>query len=328
VVIVRELTFRDALNEALDEEMARDPDVFIIGEDVGRYGGPFQVTRGLYQKYGEKRVRDTPISEAGFVGIGVGAALTGLRPIVEVLYIDFTTLAMDQIVNQAAKLRYMFGGKAKVPLVIRTQGGGGRGNAAQHSQSLEMWYVHVPGLIVIQPSTPYDAKGLLKSAIRNDNPVIFIEHKLLYGTKGPVPEGEYTVPIGVADVKRQGTDATVVAHSRMVLFALSAAEKLAEEGIEVEVIDPRTLKPLDTATIVESVKKTGRLIVVSEGVRTGGFASEVAARIQEEAYDYLDAPILRVTTEDVPIPYAMELELEAIPQERDIIQAVKSVVYR
>ncbi|HID87045.1 MAG TPA: alpha-ketoacid dehydrogenase subunit beta [Anaerolineae bacterium] len=324
---MRELTFRDALNEALHEEMARDPDVFVIGEDVGRYGGPFQVTRGLYEKYGEKRVRDTPISEAGFVGIGVGAAMTGLRPVVEVLYIDFATLAMDQIVNQAAKPRYMFGGKVKVPLVLRTQGGGGRGNAAHHSQSLEMWYVHVPGLIVIQPSTPYDAKGLLKSAIRNDNPVIFIEHKLLYGTKGPVPEEEYTVPIGVADVKRQGSDATVVAHSRMVLFALSAAEKLAEEGIEVEVIDPRTLKPLDTATIVESVKRTGRLIVVSEGVRTGGFASEVAACIQEEAYDYLDAPILRVTTEDVPIPYAKELELEAIPQERDIIQAVKSVVY-
>jgi pyruvate/2-oxoglutarate/acetoin dehydrogenase E1 component len=311
----------------LDEEMARDPDVFVMGEDVGRYGGPFQITRGLYEKYGERRVRDTPISEAGFAGIGVGAALVGLRPVIEILYIDFSTLAMDQLVNQAAKLRYMSGGQAKVPLVLRTQGGGGRGNAAQHSQSLEMWYVHVPGLMVVQPSTPYDAKGLLKSAIRNDNPIIFLEHKLLYGTKGPVPEKTYCVPIGAADVKRAGRDATVLAHSRMTLFALSAAHRLAEEGIDVEVIDPRTLKPLDVATIVDSVRKTGRLIVVSEGVRTGGFASEVAARVQKEAYDLLDAPIQAVTTEDVPLPYAEELELEAIPQERDIVQAVKSVIY-
>ncbi len=324
---MRELTFREALNEALDEEMARDPDVFVMGEDVGQYGGPFQVTRGLYEKYGEKRVRDTPISEAGFSGIGVGAALVGLRPVIEILYIDFSTLAMDQLINQAAKLPYMSGGQARVPLVLRTQGGGGRGNAAQHSQSLEMWYVHVPGLMVVQPSTPHDAKGLLKSAIRDDNPILFIEHKLLYGTKGPVPDEEYCVPIGVADVKRTGTDATVVAHSRMTLFALAAAQKLAEEGIYVEVIDPRTLKPLDLETIVESVRKTGRLIVVSEGVRTGGFASEIAARIQEEAYDYLDAPVQRVTTEDVPLPYAEELELEAIPREEDILQAVKSVIY-
>jgi pyruvate/2-oxoglutarate/acetoin dehydrogenase E1 component len=324
---VRELTYREALNEALHEEMARDPGVFVMGEDVGAYGGPFQVTRGLYEKYGEKRVRDTPISEAAFSGIGVGAALVGLRPVIEILYIDFTTLAMDQLINQAAKLCYMSGGQASVPMVLRTQGGGGRGNAAQHSQSLEMWYVHVPGLIVVQPSTPYDAKGLLKSAIRNENPVLFIEHKLLYGTKGPVPDKAYCLPIGVADVKRSGKDATIVAHSRMTLFALSAAEKLAQEGIGVEVIDPRTLKPLDLEPVVASVKKTGRLVVVSEGVRTGGFASEVAARIQEEAYDYLDAPVQRLTTADVPLPYAEELELEAIPEEEEIVEAVKAVIY-
>jgi pyruvate/2-oxoglutarate/acetoin dehydrogenase E1 component len=324
----RELTYRQALNEALHEEMARDPRVFILGEDVGKYGGPFQITRGLYERFGDSRVKDTPISEPGFTSIAVGAAITGLRPVIEILYVDFAALAMDQIVNQAAKLRYMFGGKASASLVLRAQGGGGRGNAAQHSQSLEMWFVHTPGLYVIQPSTPYDAKGLLKAAIRDDNPVIFLEHKLLYGEKGPVPEGEYLVPIGKADIKRPGKDVTVVAHSRMLLLALAAAEKLSQEDIQVEVIDPRTLKPLDTAPIIASVKKTGRLVVVSEGVCTGGFASEVAAVIQEQAYDYLDAPVFRVTTEDVPIPYAGELELEALPKEGDIIQAVHAVLYR
>jgi len=325
---VRELQYREALNEALHEEMARDPSVCVLGEDVGRYGGPFQVTRGLFDKYGEKRMRDTPISEEGFSGVAVGAAMTGLRPVAEILYIDFSTLAMDQIVNQAAKARYMFGGKARVPLVIRTQGGGGRGNAAHHSQSLEMWYVHVPGLIVIQPSTPYDAKGLLKSAIRNDNPVIFIEHKLLYNTTGPVPDEEHLIPIGVADVKRPGDDVTIVATSRMVLFALNAAEELARQGIEAEVIDPRTLKPLDIDTIVRSVEKTGRLVVVNEGHLTGGFTAEVAARVQREAFDWLDAPIMQVATEDVPLPYNGRLELEAIPNEQDIINAVLEVVYR
>jgi pyruvate/2-oxoglutarate/acetoin dehydrogenase E1 component len=325
---VRELQYREALNEALHEEMARDLSVCVLGEDVGRYGGPFQVTRGLFDKYGEKRMRDTPISEEGFSGVAVGAAMTGLRPVAEILYIDFSTLAMDQIVNQAAKARYMFGGKVRVPLVIRTQGGGGRGNAAHHSQSLEMWYVHVPGLIVIQPSTPYDAKGLLKSAIRNDNPVIFIEHKLLYNTTGPVPDEEYLIPIGVADVKRPGDDVTIVATSRMVLFALNAAEELARQGIEAEVIDPRTLKPLDIDTIVRSVEKTGRLVVVNEGHLTGGFTAEVAARVQREAFDWLDAPIMQVATEDVPLPYNGRLELEAIPNEQDIINAVLEVVYR
>jgi pyruvate/2-oxoglutarate/acetoin dehydrogenase E1 component len=325
--VTRELTYRDALNEALHEEMARDPDVFVIGEDVGRYGGPMQICKGLYDRFGEWRVRDAPISEAGFTGLAVGAAVAGLRPIVEIMYIDFSALAMDQIVNQAAKARYMFGGQAQVPLVIRTQGGGGRGNAAQHSQSLEMWYVHIPGLVVIQPATPRDAKGLLKSAIRNNQPVIFIEHKLLYNTKGLVPDGEYTLSIGVADIKRAGKDVTVVAHSRMVLFAMQAAESLAVQGIELEVIDPRTLKPLDLETIVASVKKTNRLVVVSEGVRTGGFASEVAARIQAAAFDDLDAPIVCVTSEDVPMPYNERLELEAIPTEADIVRAVKEVMY-
>jgi pyruvate/2-oxoglutarate/acetoin dehydrogenase E1 component len=324
---MREIQYRDALNEALHEEMARDPRVFVLGEDVGRYGGVLQVTRGLFDKYGEKRVRDTPISEAGIMGVAVGAAMTGMRPVAEIMYIDFSALAMDQIANQAAKARYMFGGKAHVPLVMRTQGGGGRGNAAQHSQSLAMWYVHVPGLVVIQPSTPYDAKGLLKSAIRDDNPVIFIEHKLLYNTAGQVPEEEYLIPIGVADVKREGKDVTIVATSRMVLFALAAADTLHQRGIEAEVIDPRTLKPLDLETIVRSVQKTGRLVVVNEGALTGGFTAEVAARVQRAAFDWLDAPILQVASEDVPLPYSGVLELEAIPSEQDIVDAALEALY-
>lgn len=323
---IRQLQYRQALNEALHEEMGRDPMTCVLGEDIGSYGSPFKITEGLYERFGEKRVRDTPISEAGFCGLAVGAAMTGLRPVVEVLYVDFIALAMDQIVNQAAKARYMFGGKAHVPLVIRAQGGGGRGNAAQHSQSLEMWFVHVPGLIVVQPSTPYDAKGLLKSAIRNDNPVIFLEHKLLYNTTGPVPDEEYLVPIGVADVKRAGDDVTIVATSRMVSFALSAAEELAQQGVEAEVIDPRTLKPLDTESIVRSVQKTGRLVVVNEGHLTGGFTAEVAARVQREAFDWLDAPILQVATEDVPLPYAGPLELEALPAVEDIVNAVQETL--
>jgi pyruvate/2-oxoglutarate/acetoin dehydrogenase E1 component len=323
----RQLQVRQALNEALHEEMAHDLSVCALGEDIGNYGGPFKIMEGLYERFGGKRVRDTPISEAGFTGIAVGAAMTGLRPVVELLYVDFATLAMDQIVNQAAKARYMFGGKARVPLVIRTQGGGGRGNAAQHSQCLEMWFVHIPGLVVVQPSTPYDAKGLLKSAIRDDNPVIFLEHKLLYNTTGPVPQEEYLVPIGVADVKRTGDDVTIVATSRMVLFALNAARELARRGIEAEVIDPRTLKPLDIETIVHSVQKTGRLVVVNEGHLTGGFTAEVAARVQREAFDWLDAPIVQIATEDVPLPYAGLLELEAIPSEQDIVTAVQSVLH-
>jgi len=319
----RIIEYREALNEALLEEMDHDPNVFIMGEDVGRYGGVLKISRGVQEKFGEKRAIDTPIAEEGFTSIGVGAALAGLRPVVELMYIDFSGLAIDPIINQAAKARYMFGGKAKVPIVIRTQGGAGRGNAAQHSQSLEAWYVHIPGLIVIQPSTPYDAKGLLKSAIRNDNPVIFIENKLLYNTKGPVPEEEYLIPIGKADVKRVGKDITIVATSRMVLFTLNAAEKLAQEGIEAEVVDPRTLKPLDMETISNSIKKTHRLLIVNEGVKTCGIAGEIMARAYEEVFDYLDAPIVRVTTEDVVIPYNGGLELSAIPSEEKILSAAR-----
>lgn len=322
----REITYAQAINEALREEMQRDERVFIMGEDIAEHGGPFGVTRDLWKEFGKKRVRNTPISEAAIVGAGIGAALCGLRPVVEIMFVDFATLAMDQIVNQAAKLRYMSGGMLKVPLVIRTQGGGGRGNAAQHSQSLEAWFVHIPGLKVIMPSTPYDAKGLLKAAIRDDNPIIFIEHKLLYPVKGIVPEEEYILPIGVADIKRCGDDVTIVATSRMVLLALEAAERLQEEGISIEVVDPRTLKPLDIDTIVNSVQKTGRVVVVVEGHKTCGFASELVTRIMEKAFDYLDAPIQIVAGKDVPIPYAQNLERAALPQIEDIISAVKAIV--
>jgi pyruvate/2-oxoglutarate/acetoin dehydrogenase E1 component len=322
-MVDRIIEYREALNEALLEEMERDPDVFIMGEDVGQYGGVLKVSKGIFERYGEMRAVDAPISENGFTAIGVGAALAGLRPVVELMYIDFACLALDPIVNQAAKARYMSGGKASVPIVIRTQGGGGRGNAAQHSQSLEAWYVHIPGLIVVQPSTPQDAKGLLKSAIRNDNPVIFIEHKLLYNSKGFVPEGEYLIPLGQAEIKRTGKHITLVATSYMVLLALSASEKLAKEGIEVEVVDPRTIKPLDIDTIAASIKKTHRLLVVNEGSRTGGFAAEIVTRSYEEIFDYLDAPIVRLTSEDVPMPYSGPLEMAAIPSEEKIMQAIR-----
>ncbi len=318
----RILEFRDALNEALIEEMDRDANVFIMGIDVGAYGGVLKVSKGIWDRFGPMRAVDTPISEEGFTGIGVGAALAGLRPVIELMYIDFSCLALEAIVNQAAKARYMFGGKARVPIVIRTQGGGGRGNAAQHSQSLEAIYAHIPGLIVVQPSTPKDAKGLLKSAIRSDNPVIFIEHKLLYNTKGPVPEGEYLVPIGKAEIARTGKDVTLVASSRMTLFSLSAAEKLAAHGIDAEVIDLRTLRPLDIDTICASVQKTHRLVIVNEGARTGGYAAEVMAQAYEKVFDFLDGPIVRVTAEDVPLPYNEKLELAALPDEAKIISAV------
>ena len=322
----RIIEYRQALIEAMDEEMARDDRVFTIGEDVGRYGGVMKVTRGLMEKYGEMRCVDTPISEEGFTGIGVGAALAGLRPVIEIMWIDFATLAMDAIVNQAAKMHYMFGGKARVPLVIRTHGGGGLSYAAQHSQSLESWFVNVPGLITIMPSTPYDAKGLLKSAIRDDNPIIFIEDKSLYNTKGPVPEDEFLIPIGKSDVKRKGKDITIVATSRMVVYALNAAEKLAQESIEVEVVDPRTLKPLDIGTIANSIKKTHRLLVVNEGSRYCGYAAELVTQAYEAAFDYLDAPIVRLTSEDTPIPYSKPLEDAAIPNEEKIIHEVKSML--
>ncbi len=325
---MREIYYRQALSEALSEEMERDERVFLMGEDIGVYGGAYGVTRGLYEKFGEERVRDTAISEAAIAGAAAGAAMTGMRPVAEIMYIDFSTIATDQIINIAAKNRYMFGGKTTVPLVIRTEGGTGRGIAAHHSQSLEAWYVHIPGLYVVMPSTPYDAKGLLKSSIRNDNPVIFIEHKMLYGTKGLVPEEEYTVPLGVADVKREGGDITIIAYSKMVQVALSAADELTREGIECEVIDLRTLKPLDIETILESVKKTGKAIIVSEACKTGGVTGEVASQIMEMGFDYLDAPVIRVAGADVPIPMSPALEEVAIPQVSDIVEAVKEVIAR
>ena len=325
---LREISYRDALKEALREEMLRDPTVFLIGEDIGRYwGGAFKVTKGLAEEFGEERVRDTPISESAIIGVSVGAAMTGMRPVAEIMFGDLTTLAMDQIANQAAKIRYMFGGQAKVPLVIRTPFGGGVNIAAHHSQCLEAWFMHVPGLQVAVPSTPYDAKGLLKTAIRNDNPVIFCEHKLLYPIVGPVPEEDYTVPFGVADLKREGTDATIIATLYMVHKSLNAAEALQKEGINVEVVDPRTLVPLDKETILNSVKKTGRVVIVTEDCKTAGVSGEIAAIIAEEALDYLDAPIKRVTTPDVPIPFSPPLEQYVIPDEKRIIKAVKEVVY-
>jgi pyruvate/2-oxoglutarate/acetoin dehydrogenase E1 component len=325
---MRELTMRDALREALREEMRRDPQVFVAGVDVSMRGGTFGVTMGLVEEFGPERVRDTPISEAAIVGCGLGAAITGMRPVVEVSQIDWITIAMDQIVNQVAKLRYMLGGKAKVPLVIRTAGGAGRGNAAQHSQSLEAWFVHVPGLYVVMPSTPYDAKGLLKAAIRNDNPVLFIDHRLSYNLKGPVPEEEYLVPLGVADVKRPGGDITVVAMSLMVHRALAAAEDLAKEGIEIEVIDPRSLVPFDLEAILQSVKKTGKLVVVHEEISRVGVAADVVAQVVEQAFDYLDAPPMRVTSLDVHMPYNRKLEAMVIPGKDRIVQACREVCGR
>jgi pyruvate/2-oxoglutarate/acetoin dehydrogenase E1 component len=322
----RQLSYREAVAEAMAEEMRRDPRVFLMGEDVGEHGGAFGASRGLFQEFGAERVRNTPISESLIAGAGLGAALTGMRPIVEIMYLDFTAMAMDSIVNQAAKVKYMFGGRAVVPLTIRTAYGAGRGNAAQHSQSLESWFLAVPGLIVVMPATPYDAKGLLKAAVRNDNPVICIEHKLLYNETGPVTLDDYTVPLGRAIIRRPGKDVTLVATSRMCSLATPAIEKLAQEGIDVEFIDPRTIKPLDMETIGASVRKTHRAVVVNEGPRTGGFTSELSARIMDDCFDELDAPVKRVAAEDVPIPYNRNLELEVIPAEKDILAAVRAVM--
>jgi 2-oxoisovalerate dehydrogenase E1 component len=323
-----ELTFSDALNEALRQEMRRDPRVFVMGEDVGLIGGIFRVTQGLYEEFGAERVRDTPISEATFVGCGLGAAVTGMRPVVEIQIWDFVACAMDQIVNQIAKFRYMLGGKPTVPLVIRGPQGGGIRLAAQHSQSLESWFIHIPGLTVVAPSTPYDAKGLLIAAIRDDNPVIFLEHKLLYQPilKQPVPEEPYALPIGKADVKRQGTDVTIVATQMMVHRALRAAEKLAAEGVSVEIIDPRTLYPLDEETIIASVQKTNRLLVVHEAVKRGGIGAELCAAVIEKAFTYLDAPPLRLGAREVPMPYNDVLERATIPGEEEIIAAVRELL--
>lgn len=323
----REITYLEAVREAMSQEMRQNDDVFILGEDIGVYGGAFGVTRGMIEEFGPERIRNTPISEAAIAGGAVGAALTGMRPILELQFSDFITIAMDQIVNQAAKTRYMFGGKGKVPMVVRTPAGSGTGAAAQHSQSLEAWMAHIPGLKVIQPSTAYDAKGLLKAAMDDDNPVIFYEHKLLYRTQCDVPEEQYSIPLGKADVKRKGKDVTIVATAIMVHKALEAAVELEKEGIDVEIVDPRTLVPLDEETIVESVKKTGRLIVVHEAVKRGGFGGEIASMIAEsEAFDYLDAPIKRLGGLAVPVPYNPTLEKAVIPQVPDIIEAVKETV--
>ena len=324
---MRKITYREALREALREEMQRDSTVFLLGEDIGRYwGGAFKVTEGLAEEFGDERVRDTPISESAIIGTGVGAAITGMRPVAEIMFGDLTALAMDQIANQAAKIRYMFGGQASCPLVVRTPFGAGVNIASHHSQSLEAWFMHVPGLYVAVPSTPYDVKGLLKTAIRGNNPVFFCEHKLLYPIEGEVPKEEYTIPFGVADIKREGADVTIVATLYMVHKALNAAKQLEKEGIDAEVFDPRTLTPLDKQAIIKSVKKTGRLVIVSEDCKTAGVSAEIAAMVAEEAVDYLDAPIKRVAEPDTPIPFSPPLEQYVIPDEKAIIKAVKKVV--
>jgi len=324
---VRKITYREALREALKEEMQRDSTVFLLGEDIGKYwGGAFKVTEGLAEEFGDERVRDTPISESAIIGTAVGAAITGMRPVAEIMFGDLTALAMDQIANQAAKIRYMFGGQASCPLVIRTPFGAGVNIASHHSQSLEAWFIHVPGLYVAVPSTPYDAKGLLKTAIRGNNPVFFCEHKLLYPIEDEVPEEEYTIPFGVADVKREGADVTIVATLYMVHKALNAAKQLEKEGIDAEVVDPRTLTPLDKEAVIRSVKKTGRLVIVSEDCKTAGVSAEIAAMVAEEAIDYLDASIKRVAEPDTPIPFSPPLEQYVIPDEKAIMKAVKKVV--
>lgn len=322
---MKTIEYRSALREALREEMIRDETVFLMGEDIGFKGGSFKVTEGLLDEFGPERVRSTPISESVIVGAGLGAALVGTRPVVEIMFIDFTTCAMDQIVNQCAKFSFMSGGNARAPIVIRTQGGSGKGVAAQHSQSLEAWFTHIPGLKVAMPATPYDAKGLLKTAIRDDNPVIFIEHKQLYLLKGEIPEEEYLIPFGKAEVKRGGTDVTILATSFMVHRALKAAEMLSKDGIEAEVIDPRTLVPLDKKALFDSVKKTKKLVVVHEACKQGGFGAEISAMVTEECFDYLDAPVKRVAALNTPIPYNPGLEKLCVPDEETIVDAVRSI---
>ena len=324
---VRELTYAEAVREALRLALHADPHVFLLGEDIGVYGGAFGVTDGLLEEFGPERVRDTPISEAAITGAAIGAAVVGMRPVAEIQFMDFITLAMEQLVLQAAKMRFMFGGKARVPMVLRTPAGSGTGAAAQHSESLEAWFVHVPGLKVVMPATPYDAKGLLLAAIADDNPVIFVEHKLLYKVKGPVPEGHYTIPLGQGEIKRPGRDLTVVATSIMVPRALEAAAQLAQEGIELEVYDPRTLKPLDVQPLLASVARTGRALVVHEAPLTGGFGGEVVAQIAaSEAFDFLEAPVRRLAGLDVPIPYNRGLERRAVPQVEDIVREARALV--
>jgi pyruvate dehydrogenase E1 component beta subunit len=320
--MTRIITYRDALYEALESEMRRDDSVFLMGEDIAGYGGAYTVTKGLFDEFGEKRVRDTPLSEEVIAGAAIGAAMVGLRPVVEIMTVNFSLLALDQIVNNAAKIRYMSGGQFTVPMVIRMPGGGGAQRGAQHSQSLEPWYAHSPGLMVVMPSSPADAKGLLTASIREQNPVIFIEHELLYPTRGEVPEGEYVIPLAKSEIKRQGKDVTIVSYSRMLLVALQAAEELANNGIDCEVIDLRTIRPLDLDPILLSLKKTNRMVVAEEGWGTYGIGAGLASLIYEQGFDDLDGPIVRVAGADVPMPYAANLERLALPQKTDIIAAV------
>lgn len=320
------IMYRQALNEALREEMRRDENVFIIGEEVAEYEGAYRVTEGLWKEFGDKRVRDTPIAEEVIVGVGVGAAMVGLRPVVELMTVNFSLLAIDQIVNHAAKIHYMSGGQFSIPLVIRMPEGSGMQLGAQHSQHLEAWFAHVPGLKVVGPATPHDAKGLLKSAIRDDNPVVFLENQLLYTTRGEVPEGDYLVPIGKAQAKREGSDVTLISYLRTVSMCLNAAEKLEAEGISAEVIDLRTLRPMDVPAVVESVKKTKHAVIVEEDWPFFGIGAQVVDFIQRYAFDYLDAPVLRVTSEDAPMPYSKELELAALPDEGKVVAAVRHVL--
>lgn len=325
---MRELTYAQAINEAMTLEMRRDDNVFLMGEDVGLYGGAFGVSVGMFEEFGPQRVKDTPISEAAIAGAAAGAAMTGLRPIAEIMFSDFITISMDQLINQAAKIRYMFGGAAKVPMVLRAPSGSGTGAAAQHSQSPEAWFCNAPGLKVVIPSTPADAKGLLIAAIRDDNPVLFLEQKLLYRTKGDVPEGDYVVPLGKAVVHREGTDVTLITYGRMLPMCMDAAAKLEkEQGISVEIVDPRTLVPLDKETIISSAKKTGRVLIVHEACQTGGFGGELSAVIADsEAFYYLDAPIKRYGGLDVPIPYCPELEKNVVPTSDNVIKKVIELV--
>jgi pyruvate dehydrogenase E1 component beta subunit len=324
---MREITVRDAIREALREEMKRDKTVFLIGEDIGKYWqGAFKVTQGLAAEFGDERVRDTPISENTFLGAGIGAAMTGMRPVVEIMFGDLIALAIDQVVNQASKIHYMFGGQVKVPMVIRTPFGAGTQVAAHHSSTYLSWFMHAPGLKVAVASTPYDAKGLLKTAIRGSSPVLFAEHKIVYGIKGNVPDEDYTIPFGQADIKKEGSDVTIIGVLYMANKAISAAKELAGQGISAEVIDPRTLTPFDKKTVGESVRKTGRCVIVSEDCRTAGVSAEIAAIVAEEAFDYLDAPIMRVTAPDTPVPFSPILESNFIPDEKKIVKAVKDIV--
>jgi len=324
---MRTISYLDAIKEAMREEMLRDPDVFLIGLDIGRHGGAFGVTRGLFDQFGPERVIDTPISEGTIVSCAIGAAITGMRPVAELMFIDFSTLAMDQIANQAAKMRHMLGGQVTIPLVVRfPEGSGYKGTAAQHSQCLEAWYAHVPGLKVVLPSNPYNAKGLFKAAVRDNNPVIFIEQKSLYGMKGPVPDDDYIVPIGKSEVAREGSDVTIATYSYMTKVALDVAEKLAGENIGLEVIDLLSVKPLDIDPVVDSVKKTGRLVVAHEACKTCGIGAEISALVNELAFEYLDAPIQRVAALDVPIPFNYPEERAAIANEAELIDAVRKIL--